>query len=106
MAEQHEHMNDPYADILTPKHPKPDWATWGHTEKATLWEAVALACDIEPTGLKDPFAGPAPEKFNSMKAAALASLPTSGLITPSDFIDHSRTTARSHWPTSATGHAR
>lgn len=37
---------DPYETILGV--PKPDWAAWKTKTHALLWEAAALACDIDP----------------------------------------------------------
>ncbi len=78
--------SDALTRILTPTLPKPDWEHWRHQTTATLWEAAALVCDIDPRGLAVNFLVPIPPAYEDLKRMAISSRPTNGLI-PRDRFD-------------------
>lgn len=81
--------NNPADDSFLWKIPCPDWPQWERKNKAKLWQAIALLCDLEPTRLESPgapgkldtlFIQP-PPKFNSLLSLAKTGI-GAGLLKP------------------------
>jgi hypothetical protein len=65
---------------------KPTWDAWKSIKQAKLWEAVALACDLDPSNFKirgEPvlqFIGQLPEPMNELLDMAKANIGTGGIL--------------------------
>ena len=81
--------NNPADDSFLWKIPHPDWPQWERKNKAKLWQAIALLCDLEPTRLEslgapgklDTLFVHPPPKFNSLLGLAKAGI-GAGLLKP------------------------
>lgn len=49
-SQAHKHAAQPA--YIWPDYPEPDWGMWGEVEQATLLEAAALSCNVDPDSLR------------------------------------------------------
>jgi hypothetical protein len=72
------------------RHPRPAWKDWESAEHARLWQAVALACNLEPTQLtvsgtprlERSFMDPPPKDFEALLTLAISNIGAGGILTP------------------------
>jgi hypothetical protein len=82
--------NPPPYDPLLPKLDKPDWNAWSSVKQAKLWEAVALAVDIDPRNLyffgerklDTVFNRNHPPSFDKLLKLALGNISVGGVLKP------------------------
>lgn len=79
---------DPYEQILSPRRPV-DWSLWKNEKRIKLWEAVALACDIEPsnhtlmdTQRLDGVFSILPRQFDDLLSMAKNAISSSSILKP------------------------
>lgn len=83
--------NTPPHDPLVPQLDKPDWSEWSSVKQAKLWEAVALAINIEPRSfysfgerkLDLIYNRTHPSSFTKLLKLALGNISVGGVLRPS-----------------------